>query len=190
MGRPSGCGNHRAELIAFAERSERGARTDAALDHLGRCPRCRADLTETMLAIHAVRRTLAEAATVDPPADAWDRLRDRVQRPVTGVWQARTSLAGVIVGAGLVAALVGPVAVFPSAGTVEREPGPAPAVLHARTEADQRAEMAFLSRVRIEPPQRQVPVAVITSTSGWSGPDGLGRSAPPIRVDAPPDRAA
>ena len=189
MGRASGCGSHRAELLAFAERAERGPRTAAAWDHLAVCRRCEADLTEILLAIHAVRRTLEDARAVEPPADAWDRLRTRVQRPVGGVWRARSSLAGVIVGAGLVAVLVGPVAVFRPSAVVDREPGPAPAVLHARTEADQRAESAFLSRARAERPRPTV-TAVEAGTSGsWSGPDGLGRATTAIRIDLPPDRA-
>jgi hypothetical protein len=189
MGRPSGCASHRAELISFAERAERGPRTAAALDHLAGCRRCEADLTEIVLAIHAVRRTLTEARAVEPSADAWDRLLIRVQRPVTSAWRARSSLAGVIVGAGLVAVLVGPLAVFRPSGAVDREPGPAPAVLHARTEADQRAESAFLSRARAERP-RSAAATVEPGTSGsWSGPDGIGRVTTSIRIDLPPDRA-
>jgi hypothetical protein len=189
MGRPSGCASHRAELISFAERAERGPRTAAALDHLAGCRRCEADLTEITLAIHAVRRTLDEAGTVEPPADAWDRLRTRVQRPVTSAWRARSSLAGVIVGAGLVAVLVGPVAVFRPSGVVDREPGPAPAVLHARTEAEQRAESAFLSRARAERPRPTLAAVEPGPSGSWPGPDGLGRTATPIRIDLPPDRA-
>lgn len=189
MGRSTGCGSHRAELVAFAECGERGPRTAEAFDHLARCRRCETELTDIVLAVHAVRRTLSEAAAVDPPAETWDRLRARVQRPVVNVWRARTSLAGVIVGAGLVAALVGPTAILRTAGAVEGEPGPAPAVLHARTAADQRAESAFLNRARPEPPKRPVPVLEIAPVGAWSGPDGLGRSTPQIRIEVPPERA-
>ncbi len=189
MGRASGCGSHRAELLAYAERAERGPRTDAALDHLAHCGRCEADLTEILLTGHAVRRLLAEAATVDPSADAWDRLRTRVQRPVASAWRARTSLAGLVVGAGLVAALVGPVAVFHSANDAVSEPGPPAAVLQARTEADGRAEAVFLSRVRVEPTLPPVTVVVEAPAAAWSGPDGLGRAVPPIKIDVNPARA-
>jgi hypothetical protein len=188
MGRPSGCGSHRAELLAFGERAERGPRTEAALDHLARCARCQADLTEILLAGHAVRRLMADAAVADPPADAWERLRTRVQRPVASAWRARTSLAGVIAGAGLVAALVGPVAVFHSATDAVSEPGPPAAVLQARTEADGRAEAAFLNRARVEPTQRPVTI-VEAPAAAWSGPDGLGRAVPPIKIDVNPARA-
>lgn len=188
MGRPTGCASHRPALTAFAERSERGPGTDAALEHLEVCRRCQADLTGVLLTIHAVRRTLDGSGTMDPSADAWDRLRVRVQRPVANAWAARTSLAGVVVGAGLVAALVGPATVISPGRADGREPGPDPAALYASTIADQRAEFEFLTRPRTE----RLPVRPVTSdtarTAAWSGPDGLGRPEPRVRVDAPTER--
>ena len=100
MGRSTGCATHRSALLAFAERSELGPGSPAAFAHLDGCRRCQADLAEIVLTVHAIRRTLAVARTADPPPDGWDRLRERVQRPVAAAWAARTSLAGVIVGAG------------------------------------------------------------------------------------------
>ena len=189
MGRPTGCSIHRPALTAFAERSERGPGIGPAFDHLDGCRRCQADLTEILLTVHAVERTLGAAGSVEPPADAWDRLRGRVQRPVANVWAARTSLAGVLVGAGLVAALIGPTAVVRPGESNGREPGPGPAVLQARTVADQRAEAAFLSRPRPERPQPRSAVPEVEPTAAWSGPDGLGRTAQPIRTDVPAERA-
>lgn len=188
MGRVTGCAAHRAALAAFAERSERDASTAAAFDHLERCRRCEAELAETLLTIHAVRRALADARAVDPPPDAWVRLRKRVQRPVAGAWAARASLAGVVVGAGLVAALVGPAAVFRPKDALEHEPGPPRAVLRAQTVADQRAEAEFLSRTRAERPPRAIVSEVVPVTS-WPGPDGLGWSSATVHVDVPPARA-
>jgi hypothetical protein len=188
MGRVTGCAAHRAALAAFAERSERDASTAAAFDHLERCRRCEAELAETLLTIHAVRRALADARAVDAPPDAWFRLRKRVQRPVAGAWAARASLAGVVVGAGLVAALVGPAAVFRPKDALEHEPGPPRAVLRAQTVADQRAEAEFLSRTRAERPPRAIVSEVVPVTS-WPGPDGLGWSSATVHVDVPPARA-
>jgi hypothetical protein len=188
MGRSTGCSTHRAALAAFAERSERGPETAAAFDHLERCRRCEADLTETLLAVHAVRRLLAAARTADPPPDAWARLRLRVQRPVAGAWRARSSLAGVVLGAGLVAALIGPTAVVSTHEVTGREPGPDAAVLRARTELDQIAESAFLSRIRVAPPH-QTTVPEVVPPAYWLGPDGLGRVSAPVRTEIPPERA-
>ena len=187
MGRPTGCPTHRAALEAFAELGERGPATAAAFDHLERCRRCEAEITETILAVHAIRRLLAEARTVEPPADAWARLRQRVRRPVADAWRARSSLAAIALSAGLVTAFVGPTAVIRTGDVSGREPGPAPEVLREQTTADQLAESAFLSRVRVAPQRSTVPTVV--PTAAWSGPDGLGRVAAPVHVDAPPARA-
>ncbi len=188
IGRTGSCGPHRDALVDFVERREHGPATRPALAHLDRCRRCEAELGATLLTIHAVRRVLGEAARVDPPADAWERLRIRVQQPVAGAWQARSTIAGMIVSAGLVTALVGPSTVLRPQGPVEDEPGPAPAVLHARTVADLRAETAYLGRVRLERPTPPTETEVDLGTVRWRGPDGLGK--PEARaVDEFPTRA-
>ena len=187
MGRSTGCATHRSALLAFAERSELGPGSPAAFAHLDGCRRCQADLAEIVLTVHAIRRTLAVARTADPPPDGWDRLRERVQRPVAGAWAARTSLAGVIVGAGLVAALIGPTAnLRPSSGL--REPGPRPADLAACTKAELRSEAAPLNRPRFDPAVLSI-ASPGAADATWSGPDGLGRSAASVHVDIPPARA-
>lgn len=188
MGRSTGCATHRPALLAYAERSELGPDSSSAFEHLDRCRRCQADLTEVVLTVHAVRRALAEARAVDPPSDGWDRLRERVQRPVAGAWAARTSLAGLIVGAGLVAALIGPTANMRTAASGLREPGPRPADLAASTKAELRGEAAPLNRPRVD--RTPVPAAPpVVGDATWSGPDGLGRSSASIHVDIPPARA-
>ena len=68
MGRSTGCSAHRTALAAFVEQSERGPATDVAFEHLDRCRRCQAELTELLLTVHAVRRTLAEAGCGRPTA--------------------------------------------------------------------------------------------------------------------------
>lgn len=184
-GRPGSCRIHREVLLDFVDQRELGPGTPAALEHLDRCDACRNELATFVLAIHAVRRLLAEARTAEPPGDAWERLSARVQRPVTSAWRARSALAGVVVSAGLVAALIGPAVVWRPRVLVEGEPGPGPAVILARTVAEQRAEAAFLSRVKLAPAivERQpefVPAAVY-----WAGPDGLGRTEVAVAPDVP-----
>lgn len=188
-GRPGGCRVHRAALLDFVDRRELGPGTPAALEHLDCCHHCRTELAATVLAIHAVRRLLAEARTLEPPGDAWERLRERVQRPVASAWQARTALAGVVVGAGLAAALVGPSVVWRPRDLVEREPGPGPAVLLTRTMAEQRAEAAFLNRVRVGRAVPERSLDVVPATVNWSGPDGLGRAEVAVAPDVPLARA-
>ncbi len=188
-GRPGGCRIHRAALLDFIDRREMGPETSAALDHLDRCGGCETELAATVLAIHAVRRLLAEARALEPPGDAWERLRARVERPVASAWQARSALAGVVVGAGLVAALVGPSVVWRPRDLVEREPGPGPAVLLARTVAEQRAEAAFLNRVRVGRAVPERSLDIMPAAVNWSGPDGLGRAEVVVAPDVPPGRA-
>ena len=187
MGRPTGCASHRTILAAFAEpgrasaqRRPRPSTTSSAVAGV------EAELAETMLTIHAVRRLLDPARTADPPLDAWDRLRGRVATPaVPRAAGSRTSLAGLVVGAGLVAALIGPVAVFRTTDATEQEPGAAPAVVSARTVADQQAETAFLSRARAERTPRAEPPAG-DRADGRLARAGRARSVvPPVRHRRP-----
>ncbi|MEO8229779.1 MAG: hypothetical protein ABI628_08450 [Chloroflexota bacterium] len=171
-------------MLDFVDRRELGPGTPAALEHLDRCAACRNELATYVLAIHAVRRLLAEARTVEPPGDAWERLSARVQHPVTSAWRARSALAGVVVSAGLVAALVGPAVVWRSHPLVEGEPGPGPAIVLARTVAEQRAEAAFLNRVKLAPALPGRAEFVPTATY-WAGPDGLGRTEVAVAADVP-----
>lgn len=189
MGRVSGCRRYRAALIDFIDRHEIGPGTREALDHLDRCRRCENELAEVALTIHAVRRVMADAALRDPAGDAWDRLRLRIQRPAASVWRARSTMAGLVAGAGLVATLVGPTTVWHARGVVEREPGPDSATLKASTVADLQAESAFLNRVRVERVVPAAPVEVDPAAVHWSGPDGLGRAEPAVGTDIQPERA-
>ncbi len=100
----------------------------------------------------------------------------------------RSTLASAVVGAGLVAALIGPTAILRPADAVGREPGPPAAALRARTAAEQRAEAAFLSRPRAERPVVRPVVPEVATNPAWSGPDGLGRVVSTVRIDVPPER--
>jgi hypothetical protein len=101
------CADHRAALLDFVDRRERTAATPAALAHLERCARCEQELADAALAIAGLRRLGAEARAVEPPSDAWLRLRGRIRRPVDP-WRWRATLGGLATSAMLVAVLVLP----------------------------------------------------------------------------------
>jgi hypothetical protein len=78
--------------------------------HLAACRACRTEAEELALLSFAIRRAWQGAADLEPPADAWPRLRERVSRPrPTGrlVW-ATTSMAGVAMGTALAIGLIAP----------------------------------------------------------------------------------
>jgi len=187
------CGRFRAALLAFVDRREHGPDTEAALDHLDRCAACTWDLEATTMAITALRRLHVEAQPLEPPADAWLRLRARVDRPREAVWRWRASLAGVVVGAGLVALLLLPASAWtPRAGGYIQEDGPEPGFFAAQRLAEQRAEAAFIESQRATRTSGAVAVVVSPTTTtpsavqdGWAGPDGL-RPADQLLADGPP----
>jgi hypothetical protein len=103
------CGTHRAALIDFVDRRALGSATAAALSHLDRCRACEEELSGIALAIAALRRLHREVEGEEPAADAWLRLRARVQRPIDP-WRWRATLGGLASSVMLVAVLVGPTA--------------------------------------------------------------------------------
>lgn len=113
--RRSACARHRGALLALVDRRERGPSTDEALDHLGRCARCEADLTAIALTINALRRIGADAAQEPLPDGAWTRLRARIERSGRRAretaWRWRLTLGGIVTSTLIVAVLVGPVAI-------------------------------------------------------------------------------
>jgi len=76
------CERHRPALIDFVDRGDIAPGTAKALAHLDRCSRCTEDLESTLLAITALRRIGDDLARVEPSADAWPRLRARLETPV------------------------------------------------------------------------------------------------------------
>ena len=173
------CARHRDALLDFVDRRETGPGTDAALDHLDRCRGCEWDLEATALAVAALRRLHREARVVEPPADAWERLRARVERPRAAVWRWRTTLAGLAVGAGLVATIIAPASVWEKRSAYLQEPGAEVAVFDAQRLAEHRAETLVLDQQR---QLRNDPVPVAASeaarprpappTPGGPGPMG------------------
>jgi hypothetical protein len=101
------CSRYRPLLVDFVDRGEVSAGTPAALAHLDRCGRCTEAIESTMLTVTALRRLGDEVAAVEPPADAWPRLRIRItswpRRPMV-----MSPLAGVAMSFAIVAVLVLP----------------------------------------------------------------------------------
>jgi hypothetical protein len=184
----AGCASHRAALVDFVDRRERGPATEAALDHLDRCRACEWELEATAMAVMALRRLHDEAVDLEPPPDAWERLRVRVTRPRETVWRWRASLGGLAVGAGLVATIIAPTSSWSPRSTYLQEAGLEPSIFEQRRLAEQQAEQRILDQQRATRtgpvPQIQVAQAArvaVPATAVWAGPDGLGTSgvAPP-----------
>lgn len=147
------CSRHRSVLIDFVDRGEVRPETGAALAHLDRCMRCTEIVEGTMLTITALRRMGDEAAAVEPPADAWPRLRIRIQG-----WHRRPAimspLAGVAMSFAIVAVLVLPIRL---GGTGVVDPTVA-ATFSSDTSvspSEREAELAFMARQRTPPAAAQ-----------------------------------
>jgi hypothetical protein len=133
------CARHRPALLDFVDHAEIGPGTAAALTHLDRCPRCTADLEAIVLTITALRRMGDDAGLVEPAADAWLRLRDRLTRWRPARWKVMSPIAGMGMSLALVAVLVVPLRLGASAGGVTASPnldGVVPSPLERRIEAN------------------------------------------------------
>jgi hypothetical protein len=175
------CRRHRPALLDFVAGGEAGPTTPAALAHLDRCDRCLAELESTSLTIAALRRLGTELADVEPPADAWPRLRTKVVRWRAPRFPIMSPVAGMAMSLAIVVATVLGGPGLP--GSAPESPGfaqPGPA------ETIGPVEEAWL-RERIDPSRRPSPPATIVPivpvrTDTWMGPDGMGA---PIVVAGP-----
>lgn len=123
-----GCAAYQDALLDFVDRRSGGLEVEAALRHLDRCPVCERELAATAVVLAALHRLWAESRTVEPPSDAWPRLRARVVRRPARRWQPGT-VAGLVAGAGLVVALVAPVGMrlAPTGLIADTDPAVSPA---------------------------------------------------------------
>jgi hypothetical protein len=145
-----GCTRYRPVLIDFIDRAEVHVETGAALAHLDRCSRCTAAVESTLLTITALRRMGDAAAAAEPAADAWSRLRIRIQsrrrRPAT-----MSPLAGIAMSFAIVAVLV-----LPSryGGGTLLGPAGSPVIggIPAVSSFDRRIEADYLSNSRLLKP--------------------------------------
>jgi anti-sigma factor RsiW len=113
--RGAACRRHLGPLIDLVDRGERRPGTDAALDHLATCDRCRDEVTELALTVAALRRAGSVYRLLPAPA---------LVRPLVGTrrrpWAWRAQLGGLITSAGIAALLVAPqVGILPSAPHTE-----------------------------------------------------------------------
>ncbi|HSW42143.1 MAG TPA: hypothetical protein VLM76_06510 [Patescibacteria group bacterium] len=102
------CAEHRAALVEFAARRARGPAIVRALDHVDRCRACEEALATTTLVLHGLRRLHQEIERAEPSADAWARLRARLAARRREPSRLLSGLPGIVVAAGLCAAVVGP----------------------------------------------------------------------------------
>ena len=192
----AGCGRYRGSLVDFVDRRDQGPDTAAALEHLDRCAHCRSELEATALAITALRRLGADARASEPGADAWQRVRNRIAER-GAVWRWRSSVAGLAVGAALVATVIAPAAMWQHSVATLQEVGLDPQHLLDRRHAEERAEQRIIAEQRLI---RSTPVAPAAygadratlgldtvASDHWAGPDGLGLATPTLTT-SPVDR--
>ena len=134
------CADHRAALYAYVDRREIEAGTAAALHHLDRCRDCEQELADVVLAVHALARLRRELDAVEPPIEAWLRLRERVARP-GNPWRWRASMGGLATSALLVAVMV-----LPSA--LEGRPTTEFGGALPSADAERRVEAEYLASIR------------------------------------------
>jgi len=168
------CSRYRFDLEAFVDRREVGPTTADALAHLETCRSCEEEVEQLALAVFALRRLGSEArdaglaegmgavmagdrpdaatgaldAPQDPTAErsGWPALRARVDRAREPVWRRRTQLAGALVGAGLVAAFIGPASIQRGTSGVLDEAAGGTVVAVDPSRRDELAEQAWMRR--------------------------------------------
>jgi hypothetical protein len=167
------CSRYRFDLEAFVDRREVGPTTADALAHLETCRSCEEEVEQLALAVFALRRLGSEARDAgvaegigaaldgDRPDDAtgalarpdstaersgWPALRARVDRAREPVWRRRTQIVGALVGAGLVAAFIGPASIQRGTSGVLDEAAGGPVVAVDPARRDELAEQAWMRR--------------------------------------------
>ena len=141
------CGRHRAALLDFVDRGEvTDPATNLALAHLDRCDRCVAELETTVLAITALRRLGEDASRVEPAADAWPRLRARLDRWRPVRWAVMSPTTGMVMSVALVAVLIAPLRI--GGAFLSANPTAAPIDASPVSIVERRAEADYISKAR------------------------------------------
>lgn len=163
------CQRHRSALLDFVDHGEIvEPDTTLAFAHLDRCDRCTVELETTVLAITALRRLGDDVAEVEPSADAWPRLRARLDRWRRARRVVMSPTAGMVMSVAIVAVLIAPLRIRgaiestgATAAPVDRNPV---SLNERRVEADYllRARHELLSEVELvvrqaEPLPRKYP---------------------------------
>ncbi len=184
------CTLYRAELLDFVDTRRRQPGTEAAFEHLERCPGCRADLEATALAIVALRRIHTELVRLEAPAAAWPKLRDRVERKGAR-FEARAAIGSLVASAAVVAMLV---STHPlragSFATSATDTAPVSALTAAEWQ-QALVEHRLLDHGNLPVPPdawQTEPEWVTTNILRWPGPDGRGTSGASSTDGAPPRR--
>ncbi len=181
--RTHACTTHRAILLDFVDRGERGPLTPAAFDHVDRCPACRHELEAIALTITALRRLAAETAGKDPSPAAWMRLRRRLEPPRVSRSQVRATIAGLVTSAALVGALVGVQTWRPPRLGDSTDLSPFSRVMALRVATSAIAERQLLDHAGQQVPREPELAVVPDPAAHWLGPDGRGipsASAPKV----------
>lgn len=172
------CERHRPSLVELAaslggpgHEAGEPARREVGLDaHLETCAACRAEAEELALLSIAVRRAWSETDAVEPPPDAWPRLRARVApatpRPLRS--RAASSVTGVAMAAALAIGLVAPLGAGPAWSTQARivvDEGGLPFTrVPARHTSEDQAEQQWMARQAREPVVASVETAEAPTT--------------------------
>ena len=180
-----GCARFLPLLVDFVDRGEASPATGAALAHLDRCARCTEAIESTMLTITALRRigNDAAAAADEPDADAWPRLRVRIES-----WRRRpvvmSPLAGIAMSFALVAVLVLPVRLGGTLLGPVATSRPADAAAAKLRITDRRIEAEYIASVRQGSPASE-PSGPIEESAG-SYPRVYPDNIRPIRKEVGP----
>jgi hypothetical protein len=136
------CVRHRHALLGLLEDPLGGELTAGDRAHLETCGSCRAEVEDAVLIGVAVRRTLAEARVARPPADAWPRLRSRIerQRATPHPGRAASPVLGVALAASLAIALLIPLGLSGTSRAPIHEAGVDPAAITAAGHREAEAE--------------------------------------------------
>ncbi len=162
----AGCRRHRAALLEQAMLGDLGAGAvdPLAYDHLVRCSACEAEVGVALRTRLALGRTWGDARTVEPPADAWPRLRARVERQPPPGSRAASSVLGLALGAGLSLALLLPIVADRTAQSGFTESGIDHSALLQSDRLDAAAEAQWLRSTAQAGRESPVPVVIRART--------------------------
>lgn len=185
----SACRLHQAAILESIETAARivpgriygtvAARAGiGAAEHLDQCATCQAEAMQAALALERVRRWADESAALAAsvaPADAWPRLRARLElsrrRAREAAWRARANVAGLIASTLIVAVVVGPLTI---AGTAQGwTPAGEPVEASSRDRFVGSIERQYLSRSQAIVPVETVANQHPTPSTQRLFPDGF-----------------
>lgn len=144
MERGLACRRYRSALVDFIDHGEvADPVTGLALAHLDRCARCTMELEAMVLAITALRRLGDDAGRMEPSADAWPRLRARLDRWRPVRWAVMSPTAGTVMSVALVVVLIAPLQIGGAAPS--SAPTAAPLDRGAVSLSERRVEADYIS---------------------------------------------